>query len=180
MKTSFRAYLLHSLTDNDKAQPGIFVIRNTRDARVYVGSTKHLLNAFRQARNNLRDGRHNSDRLQAFAAAHGRGVLRFEALELCPVDQLAAAKQRYLDQLQASDPAHGFNVLGAPVGPGQRLNAEGRARISAGKKGRSIAKRTPEHQEKIAATHRGRTRSPEACAAISAAVRGKPKGKRPY
>ncbi|MBD2769675.1 hypothetical protein IC235_17430 [Hymenobacter sp. BT664] len=178
MKKPPRTYMLHSLTDNDKTQSGVFVIRNTCDSRVYVGATKHLLNAFRQVRNDLRDGKHSSDRLQAFAAAHGLGVLRFEALELCPVDQMPAVKQRHLDQLQTSDPAHGFNILNAPVGPGQRLSSEARARISLGKKGRAITPRTLEHQEKLAAAHRGRKRSPEACANMRG-ERGKRKPRGP-
>lgn len=165
----------HGLTDNDKAQSGVFVIRNTLDSRVYIGATKHLLNAFRQARYDLRTGQHSSDRLQAFATAHGLGMLRFDVLELCPVDQLPAAKQRHLDRYQASAPAHGFNILSQPVGAGQQLSPEARARISAGKKGRPITPRTPEHQEKLDAAHRGRKRSAETCAAISAATTGKPK-----
>ena len=165
----------HQLTDAQATSSGVYALRNTLDARVYIGASKRLLTTFLQARQGLRRGKHNSDRLQAFATAHGLAVLRFDVLEYCPAHELVAAKQRHLDEHQASDPAHGFNILSAPVGAGQRLSAEGRARISAGKKGRSIAPRTPEHQEKLAAAHRGRKRSPETCAAISAATAGKPK-----
>lgn len=168
----------HQLTDVQAASAGVYAIRNTLDERVYIGASKWLLVGLRNVRKDLRAGKHSSDRLQAFATAHGLGVLRFEALELCPLDELPAAKQRHLDHCRASDPTHGFNILSAPVGPGQRLSPEGRARISAGKKGRPITPRTVEHQEKLAAAHRGRTRSPETCAAISAATTGKPKPKR--
>ncbi len=166
----------HQLTDLQATSAGVYALRNTLNARVYVGASKRLLTAFRQTRQDLRRGRHSSDRLQAFVTAHGLAVLRFEALECCPVEALPAAKQRHLDQLQASDPAHGFNILSsAGIAGGQALSSEHRARISQAKKGRAITPRTPEHQEKLAAAHRGRKRSAETCAAISAATAGKPK-----
>ena len=123
MPHTTRLPLLHNLTNAQKDQSGVFVIRNTLDARVYVGTTQHLGKAANQARYALRAGAHGSDRLQAFVSAHG------------------------------------FNILSAPVGRGQRLSPEACARISAGKKGKPIAQRTAAHQEKLAAAHRGRKRS---------------------
>lgn len=168
--------MVHTLTDSEKCQAGIYAITNSLDSRIYVGATVCLVRAFYEARKTLRNGCHGSRQLQAFADAHGLPTLRFELIELCAAAELSEAKQRHISQRQACDPIHGFNVM-VTMGlvSGQALGAEHRERISQGKRGRSITPRTAEHQEKLAAAHRGRQRSPETCAAIAAAVRGKPK-----
>ncbi len=68
---------------------------------------------------------------------------------------------------------------------GKRHSEESRRNMSEAAKIRGAPKHPPEVIEKIAAKHRGSKRSPEACANISAALRGKPsphKGKKrgPY
>lgn len=172
--------LLCNLTDTEKNSPGVYVLRNTHDLRVYVGAAKHLGRACAHTRHELRQGRHASRQLQAYVTAHGLASLRFEVLELCPMGELPTAKQRQVAAHRTTDPAHGFNTLAsAGFTQGQVLSDEHRARISRAKKGRPITPRTAEHQEKLAAAHRGRKRSPETCAAISAATTGKPKHKRP-
>ncbi|GAA4503142.1 hypothetical protein GCM10023172_27510 [Hymenobacter ginsengisoli] len=168
--------LICNLTDTEKNSSGIYVLRNAHDLRVYVGAAKHLGRACASTRHELRQGRHASRQLQAYAITHGLASLRFEVLELCPVDELPTAKQRQVAAHLATDPAHGFNTLAsAGFTQGQVLSDEHRARISAGKVGRPITPRTAEHQEKLASAHRGRTRSPETRAAISAATTGKKK-----
>ena len=168
-----------NLTAAQRSAAGVYVIQTRARKRVYVGAAQHLGNACNWARSDLRRGQHGCHALQAYASAHRPTALTFEVLAVCPVEELAATKQRYLDQLQACDPAHGFNALHPGRPAGQKMSPEARARLSAGKVGRSITKRTPEHQEKLAAAHRGRTRSPETRAAISAATRGKKKHRKP-
>jgi hypothetical protein len=167
------------MTDNlsaaQRSTAGVYAIYTSAKKRVYVGAAKHLGQACNRIRSELRRGQHDCHALQAYATAHRPTALTFEVLATCPVTELAATKQRYLDQLRATDPAHGFNALHSDRPAGQKMSPEARARLSTAKKGRPITKRTPEHQEKLNAAHRGRKRSPETCAAISAATTGKKK-----
>lgn len=61
---------------------GIYIIKNTLDDRVYIGSTNNFRERFRSHRNKLKIGKNASLYLQNFCNKYGIDKLNFEVLEI--------------------------------------------------------------------------------------------------
>lgn len=90
---------------------GVYVVTNTVDGRVYVGSTAQ---SFRRRWSRhvslLRKGKHENGFLQRAWDKYGEARFKFEILEVCePVDVLAK-EQEAIDVLNACDRAKGYNL----------------------------------------------------------------------
>jgi group I intron endonuclease len=175
---------------------GIYLIRNTVNGKVYVGSAVSLPRRVIRHKTDLRAGTHHSSLLQRAWTKYGEAVFVFSYLELveCKED-LVQREQVWMDQLGATDRERGYNMatkagtaLGIEHGP------DFGAKVSAGKKGKKFSeahrtnmslarigkkrpdvsaaltgrKQTPEH---IANSTRGRTGKKQP--AISAALKGR-------
>jgi len=75
--------------------PGVYVIINNIDSRVYIGSASNL--AMRKGSHYfaLRKGRHYNKPLQKFIDGNGMDSIVFAVLERCPVDKLKEREQYY-------------------------------------------------------------------------------------
>lgn len=165
---------------------GVYIIRNSINAKVYVGSAVNFRRRFNDHRNGLRKAAHHSQRLQNFANKYGIATLRFELLATCPAENLLAVEQTFIVMYRAANPAHGFNicpVAGSALGikhsaesrnlmsvAKKAMSAETRRRMSAAQKLR--AKPTAETRAKQSAARTGSTRSAETKRKISEAQKG--------
>jgi group I intron endonuclease len=131
---------------------GIYIIKNSIDTRVYIGSAvnfearkyRHILH--------LRNQKHHSRKLQRFVNKYGIDVISFEILEECRIDLLMQREQFYIDAFNSCE--KGFNEL--PTA-GSWLNKKHRPesllRIGAASKGR---KKTEAMKRNIQAKMKGR------------------------
>lgn len=113
---------------------GIYALRNRRDGKMYIGSAFDGVYRARRHLKDLSGGRHNNLHLQA---AWDLGD-RFDVLWLENSDRdkatLVKREQFYIDYYNTLDNAYGYNLT--PAGR-TIITPEGRARISASKKGKT-------------------------------------------
>jgi group I intron endonuclease len=135
---------------------GVYVIRNTLNNKVYVGSTKDFWHRFSRHLSCLRTGKHHSNKLQNFVLKYGIDKLNFSLLELCePIkEQYLACEQKWMNQLECS--RKGFNI--SPT-----------ATSRLGVKGKPLTKR---QKDAITKAHKGKEVSPETRRRLSEARKG--------
>lgn len=77
---------------------GIYVIRNSINSKVYIGSTVEFRGRFLDHSLDLRKGKHHAIKLQRFCNKYGYDTLTFEILNICPTrDAALELEQIYLD-----------------------------------------------------------------------------------
>ncbi len=147
---------------------GVYVIRNIRNGKEYIGSGVDLLRRARCHWDDLSARRHKNTRLQNSWYKHGAENFRFIILELvADVALLLAREQHWINTRKPF-----YNIC---MVSGSRLGVThgqpAKDKISAFHLGR---KRSEETRRRIGDAHRGKTVSAEARARISAAKIGKP------
>lgn len=149
----------------------VYLITHTATGRGYVGQT--MLGAEeRFAVHQIAARSKAKRRTSAIARAikrFGPQAFTIRVLERCAdLDGLNAAERKWIERLGVAAPA-GFNIR-AGGNSGGRLSDATKQKLSRSKRGR---KQTPEEIERRIAPLRGRPRSPETCAAISKALKGR-------
>jgi len=144
-----------SLENRDKS--GIYIITNSVNSKVYVGSSVLLKNRFRQHIGSLAKGTHHASRLQNFVNKYGIDALSFSLLEVCEKDDLLTCEQKWIVFYNAANRACGFNHLptaGSRLGckasvetieklRGRKYSEESKAKMSESRKGKP-SNMTPE------------------------------------
>ncbi|NDC89875.1 MAG: hypothetical protein EB075_13955 [Bacteroidetes bacterium] len=88
----------------------IYEIRNNKNGKIYIGSTKNLRKRWKEHRSLLNNGKHHSRHLQSAWNKDG-GNFTFTVLEEVAQDEdLIPAEQRWLDQTRSYDRAYGYNI----------------------------------------------------------------------
>lgn len=153
--------------------PGVYLITNVLDGKVYVGSSVNMQKRCREHVSQLGRGRHHNRRLQSAWRKHGPEAFTFTVLEVVKRSDREATipvEQKWLDFFQAGR-NDCYNFLELASSPGSRqLSLEARRKLSAALIGRKL---TPEHKAKLRAAKLGRKLSPAHCAALGAARLGK-------
>ena len=91
---------------------GVYVIRNSQDDRVYVGSTDDLDGRWRDHQRDLRTGKHSSHHLMDAWNDLGEEVFRFDKILVVENrDHLQIYEQFWMDRLNAHYLKGGFNIL---------------------------------------------------------------------
>ena len=151
------------LTEHKHAS-GVYIIRNSVNGKVYVGSAANFWKRYQKHANNLKNQNHHCAPLQRFAAKYGADKLRFEVLELTQLEKqaLIECEQKWIDCLRCCDRESGFNlapVAGSTLGVkhseesraarvGKRLSEETKRRLSEAHKGKSQKPFTEEQRER--------------------------------
>lgn len=175
---------------------GIYLITNTSNGKVYVGSTVNFERRFARHRQQLRRGIHATPHLQAAWSAHGESAFEFKALLYCSAENLLMYEQRAADAYKATDREHGYNylaVVGSRLGTkhteatkakiaakmlrgpahpnyGKRLPDSAYAKAAALKKQFGMSEDT---RAKMSASHTGRLKSEEHKRNIGLANKGR-------
>lgn len=90
---------------------GIYIIKNTLDDRVYIGSTNNFRERFRSHRNKLKIGKNASLYLQNFCNKYGIDKLNFEVLEIIEdINSLLKREEYWLKKLKPE-----FNLMLTPL-----------------------------------------------------------------
>ena len=116
---------------------GIYIIRNSINHRVYVGSAVLLSKRERAHINALLSQSHHNKPLQAFVNKYGCDCLSFSVLEYCDQDRLIEREQYWIDYYQCYNYLSGFNVRPtAGSNKGFRFSEESKMKMSAAQKSR--------------------------------------------
>lgn len=146
--------MLFLVPESLQHQSGIYIIRNVRNKRVYIGSAKQLKRRFQTHCQELRKGTHHSQPLQNFANKYGIEALQFELIATCELDVMLKYEQLFIDAYRSSHRDFGFNICSiAGSCKGITKSAEHREKLKAAATGRklspeTIAKRTASRQQK--------------------------------
>lgn len=94
---------------------GIYQIRNSRNGKVYIGSTQNFdQRETRHFERLIRNG-HANPKLQAAFNKYGVDSFVFEIIEVCAIEDLLGREQYYLDQLDFKSNYNLALVAGSPM-----------------------------------------------------------------
>jgi group I intron endonuclease len=167
---------------------GIYAIVNTATGKGYVGSAVNLAKRWTRHKYLLRHGIHDNGHLQAAWIKYGERAFAFEIIKRCPLLDLIAQEQEWIDYYWSNNGLYGYNlspIAGSPMlgrkhsvetrakMHARKASLETRAKMSAAARGKKLL---PEHRAKIGLALRGHKVSAETRAKISQAKRGRYRG----
>lgn len=135
-------------------RPGVYLIKNESDGKVYVGSSKDVRVRCLQHIRQLNRGDHHAHHLQAAWLRDGAGAFTFHLLEECTLDDLVATEERWMLEMEVLDPLKGYNTFAAsPTGRGYTQTPEHVAKRFRPGTNRAL----PQHaKDAVAASNRSR------------------------
>jgi len=154
MITNINDAMKNNITPADFQKSGIYIITNTVNDKMYIGSGVVLIRRYKAHVSTLTRGCHRNPHLTAFYKQHGLGVLEFSVLELCTPEEIADRETFYLNKYEAYK--KGFNIIhagGTPGSLGRVTSEETKRKIGAANSGR---KWTEEQKQKLKEARKGR------------------------
>lgn len=150
---------------------GVYRITNTETGVVYIGSSRNVLNRFRDHKKDLRAGNHKNLHLQNSWNKYGEAVFLFELIAECAIHCLAEQEQEVMDSYFAI----GENLYNRKPSchsrVGMEVSEETRLRMSVANTGKA---RTEQQRLNISRSLLGRKLSNEHKRKIIACRIGKP------
>lgn len=145
----------HGQNDKPLSNPGVYIIVNTTNGSIYVGSSVNVRRRWNEHRSSLRKGTNQCIILQNAWNKHGEGAFIFAVLEYVDdKNDRHSLEQRYIDELKPE-----YNAQPRVNIPGPRIYSDvTRAKISAAHKGR---KHTEEYKSHMSEVMTGRQFTPE-------------------
>lgn len=149
---------------NYKHISGIYIISNTVDNRVYVGSAINLFKRYNEHNYNLADNKHHSIHLQRFYNKYGENSLLFNiVITIKEPLLLVELEQFYIDKYKSYDRDCGFNVL-RDASSLNRLGIKHRPEVIDIIREKNTGKiSSVEKKNKISKANKGKIRSHEFC-----------------
>lgn len=152
------AYICHmEYIQNIEGRSGIYIISNTIDNRIYVGSATSFRHRCAVHKRSIKAGKHGNPKLMAFANKYGIDKLIFTATFACSIEDLIKHEQEYLDRLQPFGD-NGFNIVktaGSPIG--YKHTEEAKEKM----KGRAPRVVSEEEKQRLSELKKGVPRSEE-------------------
>ena len=100
---------------------GIYIIKNTVTGKVYVGSSRNVLDRWANHKALLRKKKHHSIKLQRSWDKHGSEAFHFLLVEsVDDTEKLLEREQVHIDQYESYKPGVGYNML-PKAGSGERF-----------------------------------------------------------
>ncbi len=153
---------------------GVYVIRNTVNGKLYVGSAAWFRRRFKDHRKDFRHEDHHCVPLMRAWRKYGAPAFAFEIVEIVPNptrETLLEREQVYLDRYQAEWLYNICRIATSQLG--MKRSEETRERMKQAAKGR---KRPPpfteEHRRNIGLGHKGKAKTPETLLRMSLAHQG--------
>ena len=135
---------------------GIYKITNTRNGKIYVGSSKNLKERIWGHKCMLRKNNHHSKYLQNSYNLYGEEMFLFEIIEKCTKDNLLIREQYWMDFYNSYNRENGYNSRPkAQNNLGLKHSEETKKKISLSKTGTKLSKK---HKEKISKKLRGKNK----------------------
>ena len=160
-------------------QSGVYLIRNTVNGKVYVGSSVNIRARWRQHRSDLKHQKAASCHFQAAWNKYGEQAFEFSILELCCTESVDVVEQKFIDSYEAANWRHGYNICreagkrGCGLKP---ISDETRRKMSEAKKGKPSWRKGKSLIESHKANMRGRVVPEETREKISATLTGRKNG----
>jgi group I intron endonuclease len=147
---------------------GIYVIRNRKNGKRYIGSAVKVYARRNEHFFHLARGKHHSQRLQHSWNKHGVDAFEWLILEAVEKERLVEREQFWIDHFRSADPKYGYNINPkAQSALGVKRSPEYIERMRARLRGQTIP---PERRIKISEALKGREKTPDECAKLSAAA----------
>lgn len=91
-------------------ESGIYKIRNKKNDKVYIGSSRNIERRFREHKVYLKNDSHCNNHLQNSWNKYGKENFEFKPVLYCSVDDLVFYEQRTIDSYKACDRKFGYNI----------------------------------------------------------------------
>lgn len=128
---------------------GIYLIINTVNGKIYVGSAADIISRWNHHKRFLELGRHHSILLQRAYEKYGADNLHFCIVEECSVDKLFEIEQIWIDNC---NPAYNvYKIAGSPRG--RKLSEEHKAKIGEWSRNRVVSEET---KQRMSEYHKNR------------------------
>lgn len=89
-------------------ESGIYIIRNIRNGKCYIGQTNNLKARWIKHKNFLKNNKHHNRHLQAAWNKYGAEEFVFEILEECPIEELDEKETYYIRKYETC--INGYNL----------------------------------------------------------------------
>ena len=168
---------------------GIYLIKNTANNKVYIGSAVNIDKRWKEHKHLLKEGKHHSPHLQSAWNKYGKQTFKFDIIEeVSNPEHLLAYEQVYLDYYKSYEDDKGNNIYKVAGSPfGMKHTEETRRKISEANKGHIVSeetkkkigeansgrKLTEEHKDKIRKINIGKKHTEETKRKMSEAGKGK-------
>lgn len=159
--------------------PGVYVITNTMNGKVYVGSATSLYGRMNNHRVGLRKNAHDNRHLQAAWNKYGEDAFTFEVIVNCIVSLIVQLEQEWIDKLKAADSRYGYNMCKVAYSrAGCKWSSETHAKQAAARKDNpKMLEAAKRNVLKAQAAVRGKKRPAGFGEKVSAALKVSPKAK---
>ena len=101
---------------------GVYIIKNSIDKSVYVGSSIDIYSRFQYHKKNLKNFKHVNQKLNNFCKKYGNDKFIFEVIEFCNKEVLIEREQYYMDIFKSY--IVGFNISKTASYPYKDLSEE--------------------------------------------------------
>ena len=122
--------------------PGVYLLRNLKNGKQYVGSSINVRRRKSEHLLRLRKGEEGNEYLQRAWNKHGPEMFSFFLLERCEIEERLEREQYWIDKLKTTDEQYGYNLI-----PTRKSQLYGEA-LSIHQK-RGWAKHSPEERKKL-------------------------------
>jgi len=154
---------------------GIYIIKNVKSDKYYVGSAVNLKRRQLYYLSDILKGQRYNVHLKSSYNIYGPEAFEFEVFLYCEKEELLHWEQNIIDlyrEIVGWENMYNIApIAGSPLGT--KRSSETRARMSAALKGKKKPPRTAEHSAKIGAGNRGKKCSAEAIEKTAAFNRGR-------
>lgn len=94
---------------------GVYVIKNSLDSRIYVGSSLDMYSRLQTHKKKLKNLNHPNQKLNNFCKKYGYDKFIFDVLEFCDKEFLLEKEQFYMDKFESY--YNGFNISKTSIYP---------------------------------------------------------------
>jgi len=116
--------------DNSTTNSGIYIIRNLKNGKFYIGQAVNFRSRWQEHRRKLRLNEHHNSHLQAAWNKYGENFFKFMVLEYCSVDKLDEREQVQLDSHALKDNCYNISLDATAPMRGRKISDEQRAERS--------------------------------------------------
>lgn len=89
---------------------GIYLILNTVNNKVYIGSAVDIKKRWRDHKWHLKENKHHNSHLQLAWNKYGENRFQFSILEECGIENLLLIERNYIIQYRANNSKFGYNI----------------------------------------------------------------------
>ena len=90
---------------------GIYMIKNKKNGKIYIGQTNNFKNRFRQHKQSFRRKDHNNKYFQRAWDKHGEENFEFSILEYCDLDVINEREYFWVNKFKSYDSSKGYNIM---------------------------------------------------------------------